>query len=128
MPLVTFPLAALDLVQSGQKTATIRFDDRLRTARPGQTLTMQFGARNNPTTLRATLTEVQELPVLEWLASLLAFDPRFLLDDLQAELSAGSDFEQSLVRACDASSTVLLDLIEDCRATGRSALVLHFKL
>ena len=61
MPVLTFPLATLATLESGQKTATLRFDKRLAKLEVGNQVTLNFGARNKPTIRHARVTKFEVL-------------------------------------------------------------------
>jgi hypothetical protein len=61
MPVLTFPLATLATIESGHKSATIRFDRRLAKLEAGTHVTCNFGARNKPTVRHARVTRLEVL-------------------------------------------------------------------
>jgi hypothetical protein len=61
MPVMTFPLATLAKIESGQKTCTVRFDQRLANLEVGTRVTCNFGARNKPTVRHAQVTRLEVL-------------------------------------------------------------------
>jgi hypothetical protein len=61
MPILTFPLSSLPLMLTGEKTCTIRFDQRLARLEVRDSVTLSFGARNKPTVRHARVTRVEVL-------------------------------------------------------------------
>lgn len=86
MPVLTFPKDELSRVLNGEKTHTMRSAHAgIINTKPGAKLVMQFGARNNPTTLRTTVSSVERVTparILAW-SDVPDGDPRSTQDTVE---------------------------------------------
>lgn len=117
MPTLTFPKTDLKRVQNGEKTTTRRVSHLLHRTRPGAELTMQFGARNAPTTLRTTVQQVEVLDFLAYRDEIVSSgDPRGTLEgaafDAEIERS-GTDHEKRLLTVAREYGLTMTGLVEE---------------
>ena len=71
MPVLTFPLATLEIIERGLKHCTIRLDARLKNLETGDRLTLAFGARNAPVIRQAVLTRLERFNLEPLMTALL---------------------------------------------------------
>lgn len=134
MPNLTFPQDKLARWDSGALACTMRFDRRLKKARIGEAVSLQFGAYNRPTLRRATLSDFAVIDLTRALAIEFSAEPEDdilpagksmnWLEDQITKARDGNkkarvfihkayDLRQDAINALDESQNFIIDVMDD---------------
>jgi hypothetical protein len=135
MPVLTFPLATLEIIERGLKHCTMRLGARLRNLEPGDRLTFAFGARNRPVIRHAVLNRLERFNLERLIEMLLKASeavsdepetdgPPLTPDEAERELrdlalEVMPEIAERLSEALSASGGTLSGLVMNAHARGR---------